>query len=146
MRKTDILDVAARKLAPFMFLFGLYLVNFGDLSPGGGFQGGAVIASGVILLALARNTNTTEHLFPMWRLQRVESAGYVLFLVAAVAGVVMGGAFLSDIFAGAIDLSRATVRTPFIFMLNLIIGIKVAAGTSLICLALFRDEPGKDSA
>lgn len=73
MRKTDILDVVARKLSPYMFLFGFYLVSFGDRSPGGGFQGGVVVASGVILLAMTRGVSRTEQAFPSRVLSRLES-------------------------------------------------------------------------
>ena len=38
---------------PLIFLFGAYVIMNGHLSAGGGFQGGAVVASGVMLLMLA---------------------------------------------------------------------------------------------
>lgn len=118
MRKTDILDVVVRKLAPYMFLFGLYLVSYGDVSPGGGFQGGVVIASGVILLAMGRDVRTATDFFPTSRLAWAEATAF-LFLLTAV------------------------VVTPFIrsvFVLNLLIGLKVAAGVSLISIHLFGRE------
>ena len=154
MRKTDILDVVARKLSPYMFLFGLYLVSFGDTSPGGGFQGGVVIASGIILLAMARGTGAAEALFPASRLTVLEVVGYVVFLAAGILGVILGVGFLGDWFArGASVAARATTvgdaatataaavasAHRFVFLLNLIIGVKVAAGVSLICLTLFRE-------
>ena len=65
MHKTDILDVMARKLAPFILLFGCYLVAYGHLSPGGGFQGGVVLASGIILLLLCKGVEPIQQLFPL---------------------------------------------------------------------------------
>ena len=121
MKKTDILDVASRKLVPYMFLFGFYLVTFGTYSPGGGFQGGVVIASGVILLSMARGTPAAEVLFPFRRLQVVEVVSFGLLLAAAVTGMIL-----------------TSINHTYIIVLNVLIGIKVAAGTSLICLALFR--------
>ena len=47
MKQSTIVDLVSRKLVPFILLFGLYLISFGHLSPGGGFQGGAVLSSGV---------------------------------------------------------------------------------------------------
>ena len=138
MRKTDIVDVTARKLAPYMFLFGLYLVSYGDTSPGGGFQGGVVIASGVILLAMARDVATTERLFPIHRLTAAEAVAFGVFLAAGVVGMVVEVGFLGD-FAGRGELTDVVPAARFIFLLNLAIGIKVAAGASLICMHLFRE-------
>ncbi len=139
MRKTDIVDVTARKLAPYMFLFGLYLVSYGDTSPGGGFQGGVVIASGVILLAMARDVTATERLFPTHRLTAAETVAFGVFLVAGVVGMAVGVGFLGD-FAGRGELTDVVPAARFIFLLNLAIGIKVAAGASLICMHLFRER------
>jgi multicomponent Na+:H+ antiporter subunit B len=144
-RKTDVLDVAARKLAPYMFLFGLYLVSFGDVSPGGGFQGGVVIASGIIVLAMGRSVESTEALFPIARLSLTEAAAFLLFLGAGAAGMLFAGSFLADFLAGGgsegtVDGGGFLAGVRFIFLLNVIIGVKVAAGVSLICLQLFGDE------
>jgi len=115
MRKTDILDVVVRKLAPYMFLFGLYLVSYGDVSPGGGFQGGVVIASGVILLAMGRDLDAALSIAPTKRLSWLEAVAFLLLVVAVI---------LTPI-----------VRS--VFLLNLLIGLKVAAGVSLISMHLF---------
>ena len=139
MRKTDIVDVTARKLAPYMFLFGLYLVSYGDVSPGGGFQGGVVIASGVILLAMARDVTTTERLFPIHRLTAAETVAFGVFLAAGIVGMVVEVGFLAD-FTERGAVTDVLPATRFIFLLNLAIGIKVAAGASLICLHLFRER------
>lgn len=137
MKKTDILEVAGRKLAPFMFLFGLYLVSYGDTSPGGGFQGGVVIASGVILLALGSNVTVASELFPTGTLAFAEALMFVLLIGLGITGVLLGAGFLTSFLPG--PLSGLMRGTTFIYVLNVTIGIKVAAGTSLICLHLFGD-------
>ncbi|MFW5742702.1 MAG: MnhB domain-containing protein [Spirochaetota bacterium] len=137
MKKTDILDVASRKLAPYMFLFGFYLVTYGDVSPGGGFQGGVVIASGVILIAMAKSAHAAERFFPTARLALSEAITFALILAVGLAGLLVGGRFLADFLADT-D-SSIFLRAPFIFTLNVLIGVKVAAGVSLICLHLFQE-------
>ncbi|MFW5694788.1 MAG: MnhB domain-containing protein [Alkalispirochaeta sp.] len=132
MRKTDILDVVARKLSPYMFLFGVYLVSFGDSSPGGGFQGGVVIASGIILLAMARGPRRAEELFPAHRLAGVETTAFIALLLVGTAGIALSGAFLAGFLGGS--------GVRFVFLLNILIGLKVAAGVSLISLTIFREE------
>ncbi len=48
-----VVRVGSRIIFPFVILFGIYIILHGHLTPGGGFQGGAVIASGVLMLYLA---------------------------------------------------------------------------------------------
>ncbi len=139
MKKTDILELAGRKLAPFMFLFGLYLVSYGDTSPGGGFQGGAVIASGVILLAMTRGVAATQRTFSVQSLSLTEAITFGLLICFGVAGLVIGTGFLADIL-GRGGSNAILPRARSIYLLNVLIGVKVAAGTSLISLSLFRED------
>jgi len=138
MKKTSILDLISRKLAPFMLLFGFYLLAYGHTSPGGGFQGGVVMASGVILLVVAQGVKATESLFPALSLTKVEIAAFLAFLAAGLAGLVMGRGFLGNPMAQV--QASAVPRVGMVLILNLIIGIEVGSGISLICLRLFRNE------
>ena len=136
MKKTDILDVVGRKLAPFILLFGCYLITYGHLSPGGGFQGGVVLASGAILLVLCKGVGAIEAIFPLKMIKLTETLGFLAFLAAGVIGIVVGGQFLVDIFPDQLGKSGAA----FVFVLNLIIGLKVGAGITLMCFYLFWEE------
>ena len=138
MKKTEILDLISRKLAPFMFLFGLYLLSYGHLSPGGGFQGGVVISSGVILLSMSRGAHSVEALFPVKGLSIAEAITFILLLAAGVAGMVVGAGFLGNP-SGAGD-TIGVPRVGFILLLNVLIGLKVGVGVSLMCIYLFREE------
>lgn len=138
MKKTTILDLVSRKLAPFMLLFGFYLLAYGHMSPGGGFQGGVVISSGVILLFVAQGVKDAESLFPFSALSMTETVAFFLFLAAGLAGIAAGIGFLGNPVARA-DV-QAVPRAGMILVLNLIIGVKVGAGVSLICMHLFREE------
>lgn len=138
MKKTDILQLVSRKLAPLMFLFGFYLLTYGHLSPGGGFQGGVVIASGVILLSVSRGVDTAEGLFPPRSLSILEAVCFFLLLAAGLVGIAAGVGFLGNPLP---KVEAANVpRAGMILLLNILIGIKVAAGVSLICLRLLRED------
>ncbi len=138
MHKTDILDVVARKLSPFILLFGFYLITYGHLSPGGGFQGGVVLASGFILLLLSKGVGPVQELFPKRAVNLVEVLGFVGFLTIGLIGFFVHGDFLDNIFpVGAVD---EVPHAGFIFLLNLIIGLKVGAGITLLCYYLLRDD------
>ena len=51
---SGVLDAASRLLVPVILLFAVYVVAHGHDSPGGGFQGGALLAAGLILVKLIR--------------------------------------------------------------------------------------------
>ena len=51
-----VIEAASRLLTPFMLLFAVYVVAHGHDSPGGGFQGGVLVAAALILMKLARGT------------------------------------------------------------------------------------------
>jgi len=63
LKNSKIIKTLAQKLLPFIFLFGFYLTLHGHLSPGGGFQGGVVIATAIILLTLSYGIKETENRF-----------------------------------------------------------------------------------
>ncbi len=50
--RTHLLEVVTAILGPIVLLFGFYVMLYGHLSPGGGFQGGVVVASGIVFLGL----------------------------------------------------------------------------------------------
>ena len=141
MKKTDILDVISRKLAPFIIVFGFYLITYGHLSPGGGFQGGVALASGAVLLLLCQGQTVLDKFFPVKRINYTEALGYLAFIVLGAAGLFIGKGFLSGLpgFGGK-DLPGAVI----IFILNLIIGLKVGAGITLICYFLFIEREDEE--
>jgi len=136
MERSQIVTMVSRKLVPFILLFGLYLISYGHLSPGGGFQGGVVLASGIILLFLSHGFTLVQRSFPERRLNLTELVMVFLFLLLGLAGLFLGKHFLGNILplgeAGEIP------SAGFILLLNMIIGLKVGAGITLICLYLFR--------
>jgi energy-converting hydrogenase B subunit I len=50
---SKIVRTVANQLILFILIFGLYVIAHGHLTPGGGFQGGAVVVSGVVMLLVA---------------------------------------------------------------------------------------------
>ena len=131
MRESEIVDMISRKLVPYILLFGLYLISYGHLSPGGGFQGGVVLASGVILLCLSRGTTATQRLIPIDKISLGGIMMFFLFLVMGMAGLLANRYFLGNF----LPLGKAgeVPSAGFIFFLNIIIGLKVGAGIALIC-------------
>jgi len=140
VKESEIVTIVSRKLVPYILLFGLYLISFGHLSPGGGFQGGVVLASGVILLYLSKGIASTQKTFTEEKLSLAEAGMFFFFLLMGIGGVIAGKLFLENF----LPLGKAgkVPSAGFIFFLNLIIGIKVGAGISLICFYLFKTTKG----
>jgi multicomponent Na+:H+ antiporter subunit B len=109
-------------------MFGVYIFVNGHLTPGGGFQGGAVIASGTILLFLSNPRFKLNHKI----IQFVESTSGIVFVLVGVAGVMMmDGGFLSNKIAGygfgevGTILSAGAIPVIYTFL-----GLKVGAELS----------------
>ncbi len=91
-RASEIVRTGARLLFAPIVLFGTYIFVHGHLTPGGGFQGGAVVASGVLLLLLANKDHPLPHGFLSW----TESLSGLGFVAAGLAGLWAGGSFLAN--------------------------------------------------
>lgn len=116
-----IVRTGSNLLFPFILLLGVYVFIHGHLTPGGGFQGGAVIASGYLLLYLAwprRRVNRS-------RFSAVESLSGLAFVVLGLLGIVCGMGFLANF------LPLGTRNTLFsagiIPIINVAIGLKVGS-------------------
>jgi multisubunit Na+/H+ antiporter MnhB subunit len=131
-----IVQVIARLVAGMLFLYGVYVILHGHLTPGGGFAGGVLVAAALILLSLAfgsveraeRSSYTFSSLF--------ESAGGILFVGLALAGSLAGTFFFQN--AGLYDtgVPLDLVSGGIILPANIAIGVKVGAGLLAIFLAL----------
>ena len=62
-KKDPILQTVAKVLCPIIFIFGIYIILNGQLSPGGGFSGGSILGAGLILFVNAFGFKKTEKFF-----------------------------------------------------------------------------------
>lgn len=86
--------VVGHLLIPFIVLFGLYVLFHGEFGPGGGFQGGAIIATGIILYALLEGEAAALKALPRSALMGMMAGGALLYGAVGIAGIVRGGNFL----------------------------------------------------
>ena len=139
---------AGRLLVPFIFIFGFYIVAHGHLSPGGGFQGGAVIATGVALVLVCYYyRECMEHFIEAKNFKLIESAGLIFFICTALAGLVLassfffnwlnasGGLFGNPVAHGINAGDLFTAGT--IPLMNFAVGLEVFAGLSVVMLYMF---------
>jgi len=87
-------QVVGRLLIPFIVLFGLYVQFHGEYGPGGGFQAGALIATGVILYALLEGEDAALRAVPRGVLLALVIGGASLYGGVGLVCVWLGGNFL----------------------------------------------------
>jgi multicomponent Na+:H+ antiporter subunit B len=111
-------------------LFGLYMVAHGHLTPGGGFQGGVVLATGALLVFLSGEYVTLRKVRPAALIDLAESSGAGGYVTVGLLGLATGAAFLENVLPlgepGAL-LSAGTIP-----LLNLVVGLEVAGGMVLL--------------
>jgi multicomponent Na+:H+ antiporter subunit B len=124
---SELVQNGADILLPLIFIFAAYIIMNGHLSAGGGFQGGAVIASGVMLLLLAKPATQLAQDF----LSFSESLAGVLFVLVGVAGLILAGGFLDN---RVLPLGQfgAFFSAGAIPVISILLGIKVGAELSVI--------------
>lgn len=113
--------------------FGLYLISHGQVSPGGGFQGGAVLATAALVVFLASDARTFRAVAPTRRVEQGEAVGAAGFLAVGFLGLFAGRPFLTNVLPlgspGQINSSGT------ILALNLTVGLEVAGGFVLVLTA-----------
>jgi len=124
---TEIVQTGTAILLPLISIFAAYIIMNGHLSAGGGFQGGAIIASGVMLLLLARPDIGLDHDF----LGITESLAGVLFVLAGIAGLVFAGGFLDS---RMLPLGQfgAFFSAGAIPVISVLLGVKVGCELSVV--------------
>ncbi|HET9254726.1 MAG TPA: MnhB domain-containing protein, partial [Pseudonocardiaceae bacterium] len=96
-RVLPVTRLAGYVLLPVSVLVGLYVIAHGQLSPGGGFQGGVVLATGWHLLYVAGRYAALRRAAPPAVLEIIESLAAAAFAAVGLAGLVLGGAFLANV-------------------------------------------------
>ena len=83
---STIVKTIASWIKILIFLFGVYIVLFGHLTPGGGFSGGVILAASYVLLMLAFGKEFAGRNLPLGAAAGLDSVGALLFVAIALAG------------------------------------------------------------
>lgn len=122
-----IIKTTTRLMMPFIQMFGVYVIFHGHLTPGGGFQGGAVIGGSMILLAvvygMSEGTKRATHDISV--IFEAFAMGYAL---TGFIGIFLGYNFLANKIAGVpVGTPGMIFSGGIIFAINVVIGFKVAS-------------------
>jgi len=139
----------ARIIVPMILAFGGYVIMHGHLTPGGGFQGGAVVASAVALIVVVFGAERLKRRKTL--LSQLEDLGAIAFIALAFLGI--GVTFFRNVLAGGGGLFGVPVppgpNPGFLDtggtlpLMNWAVGLKVIAGLGSV-VVLFGLFGGKD--
>ncbi|MCF7919620.1 MAG: Na(+)/H(+) antiporter subunit B [Candidatus Cloacimonetes bacterium] len=134
-RASEILKSGTSFLLPLIILFGVYIFVHGHLTPGGGFQGGVVIASAIVLLMLSDINMHPDHNILNW----LESLSGAFYVIMGILGLILAGGFLDNRFLPLGEFGKifSAGAIPVIYSL---IGLKVGAELVGILNKLGRED------
>ncbi|CAG7646058.1 MnhB domain-containing protein [Actinacidiphila bryophytorum] len=135
-------------LLPVTVLVGGYVVAHGQLSPGGGFQGGVMLATGLHLAYVAADYRVLRRVRPLAVFAALDAVGAGAFTLLGFAGLIAGGAFLENVLPlGTFNQLASGGLVPLV---NAAVGVEVASGV-IVLVAQFLDqaveidEPAQDA-
>jgi multicomponent Na+:H+ antiporter subunit B len=89
-----IVKTLARLLAPFILVYALYVVMHGHYSPGGGFQGGVILAASIVLLVITHGLEQTKKHMSEKAAGVISSIGVLIYGGIGVLCLILGGNYL----------------------------------------------------
>jgi len=116
-----ILQIGAQMIFPVVILLGAYIFIHGHLTPGGGFQGGVIIATGFLLLMISYRGFSVNHRTISW----IESLAGMTFVGFGLIGLIKGTTFLQN-FLPTGELNNL-ISGGIIGIIYVAVGFKVAS-------------------
>jgi energy-converting hydrogenase B subunit I len=146
-KSSPILKLIALPISFILICLGILVILGGHITPGGGFQGGAMIASGIILslivYGLKDNPLDLSHDF-ITKVENISALAYVLF---GVVGLVFSGFYLYNVGSDIYNIVPNIISTIFHYpdptnagiipYLNIFVGLKVLVGLSAVAIAFY---------
>ena len=93
---SDGLKLVSLFLIPLLVAFGAYLVFHGQLTPGGGFQGGVVLAAGPVAILLAGRYLSMKRVAPKRMVESADAVGAAAYALIGLGGLIFTGTYLKN--------------------------------------------------
>jgi len=141
---STIVKKVSQLVAGLIFMYGIYIILHGHLTPGGGFAGGAIIAGAFVLLILAFGSSALNLRKEVAGSSNTESLAILLVVILAVMSLLLG---LIVFFANFLPKGEpgTLLSAGVIPLYNIFIGIEVAGAilTIFLALVIFKEESSK---
>ena len=138
---STIVKKSAQVLVGIIFLYGIYIILHGHLSPGGGFAGGVIVAGSFILLILAFGSNALKLKKEVAGSSNTESLAILLVVILALMAMLFGVKVFFFNFLPKGEPGQL-LSAGVIPLYNIFIGIEVAGAilTIFLALVIFKEE------
>ena len=127
-----IVKTVTRWVKSFILLFGIYIVLYGHLTPGGGFAGGVIVACAFILLTLAEGQRVAFKTLGKTAVSELDSVGALIFWGLAVTGMIVAGTFFRNFITTPETSYFKLLSSGTILPSNIGIGLKVGMSLFLV--------------
>ncbi len=117
-------------MAPVLVVTGLATVTHGQISPGGGFQGGVVLATALFVVYLSTTYARVERFEAGSLVEASEGTGAGGYVAVGLVGLIAGSAFLTNVVG--LGHSGNLISGGTIPILNGLVGLEVAGGFALL--------------
>ncbi|MFW6176341.1 MAG: MnhB domain-containing protein [Thermoplasmatota archaeon] len=135
MRMSSIVRNSSKLVSPFLVAYGAYMIVNGHITPGGGFQGGVILAVSVILLITSHGYKAVQETFSVRLVKSIESQSVLLIIIMSIIGLAFGSYFYNFLRGGEPG-TLFSGGTVVIF--NILIGLEVGAAFTLLFYMLLR--------
>jgi multicomponent Na+:H+ antiporter subunit B len=129
-RTSEAVRLAALLLAGPTVLLSVYITAHGHLTPGGGFQGGVIAATALLLVYLGADYVVLERVRPISLVTGAKAFGGAAFVLIGIGGLIAGGAYLENFLP--LGNPGELVSAGTIPALSFAVGFEVAGGFVLL--------------
>lgn len=138
---TVIVKKTTQLIAGMIFIYGIYVIIHGHLTPGGGFAGGVIIAGSLILVTLAYGGEFMKLVKEEAGTTIVESMATIMVIIIATAGFLFGTKIFFNNWLPK-GIVGQLVSAGVLPLYNIFVGTEVAASIFIIFLSLiiFKEE------
>jgi len=140
VKHSVIVYTIVRILLPFIFIFSLYVILFGEVGPGGGFQGGTIAAAAAIIFILVFGYSYSIGKFPTsWRIN-FEGIAPLTFIAMGLIGLFLGKNYLTFMFPQFSHTTNLTIARSMLMIIEIAIGVGGAFIFTSIFFAMQRED------
>lgn len=134
---TDTIRVTMQGMVAVMVVFGMYIASHGQLTPGGGFQGGVILATAALVVYLGGRVDTFKRAVSHPLTEIAEALGAGGYALIGASAFIVGAAFLTNWLP--LGQTGQLISSGTILLISLAVGLEVTGGFALLMHAYLEE-------